>query len=195
MQTRLVVVFVSLSLLLQGCMNAAVTGAQTVYNRQSLQKNFKDQYISLQAYQKINNVDNKEFKNANVTVATYNREVLLTGQVPEVWQREKAEALVKKIPDVEKVYNLIKIASPSSTLIRISDAWLTTKVKAKLIASNDVDATQVKVVSENGTVYLMGILPPDQADAAVNIASSTAGVESVVKIFSYITISKRRYII
>lgn len=184
-----ILLFSLFSLSLPACMNIATTGAQAVYNRHSIQKNLTDQYISMQAYQQLYE-KTKQFKNTNISIATYNTEVLLAGQVPEAWQKDKAEAIVKNIPDVSEVYNLIAIASPSSTLTRISDAWLTAKVKAKLIASADVDATQIKVVTENGTVYLMGVLLPEQADAAVDIASNTEGVGKVVKIFSYVKIVK-----
>jgi len=194
MQTRMFIGMICVTALLQGCMSAAVTGAQTIYNRHGIEKNMKDQYIALQVHRKLE-IDNKagEFRNANMTVAAYDGEVLLAGQVPEVWQRQRAEELVKQIPDVKRVYNLIKIASPASTLTLLSDVWLTTKVKAKMIAANDLDGSQVKVVSENGTVYLMGIVPPEQAERAAEIASSTGGVRDVVKMFSYITISKQAY--
>lgn len=171
--------------LLQGCTNVAMTGAQAAYNHRNIQKQVKDQYITMQAFKKLN-IDDKRFKNTNISIATYNRRVLLAGQAPESWQRDQAEQIVKEIPDVEKVYNLVSIGVPSSTIKRISDSWLTAKVKAKLIASNQVDASQIKVVTENGTVYLMGTIWPEEAKAAAEVASKTGGVERVVKIFSYL---------
>ncbi len=177
-------------LCLSGCLNMATTGAEAVYNRRSLQKNFTDQYITMQAYQSLY-MKTDQFKDTNISISTYNGEVLLAGQVPHRWQKEKAERLIKQIPDVKRVYNLVIIQSPSSTLTKVSDTWITTKVKTKLLASNDLDATKVKVVTENGVVYLMGILLPEEADAAVDLARNTDGVQSVVKIFSYVNISKR----
>ncbi len=182
-----------ISLSLQGCLNMATTGAQAVYNRHSIQKNVTDQYITMQAYQALY-FKTDQFKNANVAISTYNNEVLLAGQVPFSWQKTEAERIVKQIADVNTVYNLISIESPSSTLTRVSDAWITTKIKTKLLASDDIDVTQIKVVTENGTVYLMGILRPEEADAAVDVARYTEGVQSVVKIFSYMNISKQRAI-
>lgn len=175
---------------LQACMNVATTGVQAVYNQHSLKKSLNDQVINMQAFQALHHRSD-QFQNANITVTTYNGEVLLAGQVPQAWQKARAEKLIKAIPNVKEVYNLVVVSSPSSTLTRMSDAWITAKVKAKLIASEDVDATQVKVVTENGTVFLMGTLLPDQAEAAVDLASDTFGVLSVVKVFSYITISKK----
>jgi osmotically-inducible protein OsmY len=171
-------------------MNVATTGAQVVYNRHEIEKNLQDHYLTLQAYQALF-VKTDQFKNANISISTYNNEMLLAGQVPEAWQKTKIEKIIKQIPNIGNIYNLLQVQSPSSALTRVSDTWITTKIKTKLIASNDVDASRVKVVTENGTVYLMGVLLPEQADAAVELASNTAGVQSVVKIFSYMKISKK----
>jgi osmotically-inducible protein OsmY len=176
--------------LLQGCLNVASTGAQAVYNRQSLKKSFNDQYTTMRIYQALN-YKTHEFTDANISIATKDGDVLLAGQTPTEWQKEKAGEIAKQVPDVKQVYNLVTVASPSSTLTKMSDVWITAKVKAKLIASDDLDATQVKVVTENGCVYLMGTLKADEAEAAVDLASETEGVQSVVKIFSYVTISKK----
>lgn len=178
-----------ITLSLNACVNVATTGAQAIYNRHSIQKNLSDQYITMQANQTLKR-GTKDFLDANITVATFNGEVLLAGQVPEQWQKSKAQQLIQDIPNIRKVYNVLTVSNPSSPLTRVSDAWLTAKVKSRLIACNDVDATQIKVVTENGVVYLMGVIPPEQATAAVEVASNTQGVLSVVKIFSYIIITK-----
>jgi osmotically-inducible protein OsmY len=173
---------------LNACIDVATTGVQAIYNHHSIQKNINDQYITIQIYKAIK-LDKDQFDDANITIATYHSDVLLVGQVPTARQYKKIEEIAKDISGVKRVYNLLRISYPSSTLKRISDAWITAKVKAKLIASNDLDATQIKVVTENGTVYLMGILQEEEAQLAVQLASETGGVESVVKIFSYVHIS------
>jgi osmotically-inducible protein OsmY len=180
---------VLITFFLQACMNVATTGVQVVYNHHSIQKSLKDQYLSMQVYDALY-MRTKEFANTNIAISVYNKEVLLAGQVPHAWQKKKIDKLVKQIPDIERVYNLLAVQNPSSALTRVSDTWITAKVKAKLIASNDIDATQIKVITENGVVYLMGILPPDQALVAVDVARNTDGVLSVVKIFTYMKISK-----
>lgn len=174
---------------LQGCMNVAMTGAQVVYDRHNLQKKLTDQYISLQANRDVNG-DKTRFKDTNIAIATFNRIVLLTGQVPEAWQRTKAQKIVEQIPNVKKVYNFITISKPSSALTQMSDAWITAKIKSKFIASNEIDPSQIKVVTENGTVYLMGIVLCSQAKAAIYLARTTDGVQNVVKILSYMKIYK-----
>lgn len=181
---------ITLALVLQGCTDIAITGAQVIYNRRTLEKNFKDQYITREVYQALYQ-HSEDFRNTNIVIATYHREVLLAGQAQTAWQRIRAGEIVKKISGVTAVYNLITLDSPSSTMTRMSDAWLTGKVKAKLIASDEVDATHIKVVTENGIVYLMGIVTPEEANEAAELARSTEGVRCVVKIFSYIRITKK----
>lgn len=183
-------VVLSVSIALSGCMNAAVSGAQAVYNRHSLQKGMKDQATTFQASRRLERTDQRLFKDANLSITTYNGEVLLLGQVPNADQRLEAEAAVRELPNVNHVYNMVEVASPSSPLTRVSDSWITAKIKARIIANNDIDATQVKVVTENSVVYLMGVLPPEQASTVLDIASNTDGVRKVIKMFSYIKISK-----
>ncbi|OGT53334.1 MAG: hypothetical protein A3E84_01840 [Gammaproteobacteria bacterium RIFCSPHIGHO2_12_FULL_42_13] len=180
--------FLALSLS-SGCAQVATSGAQIIYNHHSFKKSVDDQLITLQANQALY-IKSTLFQNTSINISTYNAEVLLAGQVPTAWQKKQAEETVKAIPNVEHVYNFITVSPPPSTLKQVSDAWLTTKVKAKLVASEDVDGSKVKVVTEDGTVYLMGTLQQEEAQAAVEIASSTDGVENVVKIFSYIHIKK-----
>lgn len=182
-------IIVTILMLLTSCMNVATTGAEAVYNRHTIQKNINDQWVTMQVYHQLH-FKSDDFKNANISITTFNNEVLLAGQTPQDWQKERAEEIVKKLTGVKNVYNFLTLESPSSTLTRISDSWITTKVKSRLIASDDVEASQIKVVTENGTVFLMGTITPEAAGAAVKIASNTAGVKSVIKIFSYIHISK-----
>lgn len=177
-------------LFLQGCMNVASTGAQAIYNRHSLQKNINDQYINMQVSHELF-FARTDFKNTNITISTYNSEVLLAGQVYYEWQRMKATEIAQNVKGVKHVYNTITVSSPSSALTKVSDTWITTKIKTKLLACNDLDATQIKVVTENGTVYLIGTVPADEAEAAVDIARNTDGVQRVIKIFSYVHVSKQ----
>ena len=168
----------------------ATTSAEVVYNRREWKSEFQDHYITLQAHRLLR-IKTKKFDSANLTVSTYHGVVLVTGEAPKVWQKTEAEALIRKIPHVTKVYNLVTIQSPSSTLTRLSDTWLTSKVKSKLIASEDLDASKIKVVSENGIVYLMGVVPPDEGREAAKIASETDGVLKVVTVFSYLHITNK----
>lgn len=175
---------------LSGCMDVASTSAQAVYNRHGIQKNLHDQNVTRQVFQALNYKTN-DFQDAHIVIATYNNEILLTGQVPKAWQKEKAEQIAKAVPSIGKVYNLLTVAAPTSSLTHMSDGWITTKIKTRLMAASDVDASQIKVITENGTVYLMGIVPVSDAKAATEVARKTDGVERVVRLFSYITLSKK----
>lgn len=174
---------------LSGCVNVATTGAQAIYNHHSIENNFNDQYLTYQAYQGVT-AYSVELKGSNVSVTAFNGDILVVGQVENAWQKAKVTQIVKQVTERDHVHNLLVISSPASSMTRMSDGWITTKIKAKLITSADVDATQVKVITENGTVYLMGALPPDQIQAATEIASETDGVISVVRLFSTVNIKK-----
>lgn len=184
-----IMVLLVMCFMLQACTSVAMSGAQAVYNQHSLQKSINDQYTTIQAYQELKK-HHDLFKETNITIATFNREVLIAGQVPNSWQKFRVEQIVKQVSTADEVHNMLTISNPSSSLTRLSDVWITTKIKTKLIASADVDVTQVKVVTENGTVYLMGILLPSEAEAATDMASDTDGVSHVVKLFKYLRISK-----
>jgi osmotically-inducible protein OsmY len=176
--------------LLSSCtpVSIASTGAQAVYDHHNIQKKLNDQYITLQAYRKIYN-ETDRYKDTNISVATLNSEVLLTGEALSPQYKNEVERIVKKIPGVHEVYNHLALSAPSSTLTSMSDTWITTKIKSKLIAAED-DLSQIKVITENGTVYLMGVVQPHEADSAVTLAKNTEGVQEVVKIFYYVRISK-----
>lgn len=171
------------------CMNAAVTSAQAVYNRHGIQSSLNDQYIMMKAERTIY-IDTDRFQNTNVSVSSFNGIVLIAGQVQTAAQRVEIEKIVKKIPGVKEIHDVVTVSPPPSALTRVSDTWITTKIKTKLIAMNEIDPSQIKVITENGVVYLMGIVPPDQADIAVDLARQTEGVQSVVKVFYYIHVSR-----
>ena len=173
---------------LQGCLDAAMTGAQVAYNHDHIKKSFTDQYITTQAYRRVYK-DTHKYDDSNISIATFQQNVLIAGQITKPEQKQEVGELIKSIPNTKHVYNLVQVSSPSTPLTRISDSWITAKVKTKLIALEDLDPNQIKVVTENGTVFLMGTILVDQVDAVVNVARTTDGVQNVVKIFTLLRIS------
>jgi osmotically-inducible protein OsmY len=171
--------------------NTAMSGAQALYGRHNLQNSLHDQYITLKAERSIY-IDTDRFQDTHVSVATFNNIVLLAGQVSTSLQKYEIEQAIKKIPDIQEIHNLILVSNSASasSLTRMNDSLITAKIRAKLFAANDIDPSQIKVLTENGVVYLMGIVPHDQANVAIEIARTTAGVQSVVKVFYYVRISK-----
>lgn len=125
-------------------------------------------------------------EHAHVNVTSYNRNVLLTGEVPVAESVAKAESLAKEVTNTRSITNEIKVGPESSLGSRSSDAYITSKVKAQFVTENKFPANYVKVVTENGVVYLLGIVTNTEANTAVEIARNTDGVTKVVKVFEYL---------
>ena len=183
---------IGLTLFLSSCAytTAVSSGASAVYDRHNIQKGISDQLTSIRTYGNIYVTHKDDYKDTHISVATFNNVLLITGQVSDPNQKIGIDKLAKEESDANEIYNFTTIEKPTSVLTRMSDSWITAKIKTQLIAINDVDPTQIKVVTENGVVYLMGIVPPTQANIAVEVARTTTGVQQVVKIFSYLHVSK-----
>lgn len=143
----------------------------------------EDQNIELKAFKKI---ETNLGEDAHVSVTSYNRNVLLTGEVPVPESKSKAESLVKEITNTRSITNEITVGPKSSLGSRSNDSYITSKIKTKFVTENKFPANYVKVVTENGVVYLLGIVTNAEADAAVEIARNTEGVSKVVKVFEYL---------
>jgi osmotically-inducible protein OsmY len=100
--------------------------------------------------------------------------------------RELAEKTVKNMRKVRTVHNELEVAGPTSMVARSNDSWLTTKIKSKMALSSAVDANRFKIVTENGVVYMMGLVTRDEASAAVDLTRQVYGVQKIVKVFEYL---------
>jgi osmotically-inducible protein OsmY len=123
--------------------------------------------------------------NTHVNVTSYNRSVLLTGEVPDEARRAEVEKIVQGLGNVRGVTNDLQVAAPSSLGGRANDSLITTRVKGRLLDSAKVNPVHVKVVTEAGVVYLMGLVTEQEANDAVEVARTTGGVIKVVKVFEY----------
>ena len=171
---------VPLPLLLGG--GAVAGGVMIAADRRTSGIYVEDENIELKAIKKMEtNLGEK----AHVNITSYNRNVLLTGEVPEAAAKVKAESLIKEIPNTRSITNEIVVGTKSSVGSRANDAYLTSKVKTKFVTENKFAANLVKVITENSVVYLMGIVTQAEADAAVEIARTTDGVTKVVKVFEF----------
>ena len=126
-----------------------------------------------------------ELENAHINITSYNRVVLLTGQAPSLEARILAAKTAKEYRGVRQVYNEIKVSGPTSFISRTNDAWLSAKVKTKLMANEEVNSSSIKVVTENGVVFLMGLVVRQKGEVALRLASETGGAVSVVSAFEY----------
>ena len=181
----------ALTLFLNGCagllVGGAATGITVVHDRRTAGTVIDDQTIEL----KLQDALNQQLPPGNhISVTSYNGAVLLTGQVISAPARQQAEEIARRIdPPIREVYNELVIGPTLPLSVQGNDALLTTKVKTSLFQINnlpDFDPSRVKVVTENGVVYLLGLVRPVEADAAAAIASQVAGVRQVVTIFEYI---------
>ncbi len=125
-------------------------------------------------------------KDSPVKVDSYNAVVLLTGQVPSTELRDLAGRTVAKIHSVRQVHNELQVQQPLPMLRRTKDSWLGTKVKTKLLANRDVEGRRIRVITEDGAVYLMGLVSRAEADRVTEIVRHTRGANKVVRVFEYI---------
>ena len=175
-------------LFMQGCAAVVAGGATSAvavaYDPRTTGTIVDDQAIELKAATSFMN-DPAINESAHINVTSYNNVVLLTGETPTTELRERVVQIVKDIPKVQHVYDELIIAAPSSLVSRSSDSLITSKVKTRLLTTENLDGTKVKVVTENGVVYLMGILGREEADIATNATRQVGGVQKVVKLFQY----------
>ena len=125
--------------------------------------------------------------NVHTNITSYNRQVLITGEVPSARERLQVEQLVGRVENVRSVVNELAVGGPSSVSERSNDVLITARVKAAMVDSEDVFASIYKVVTERGTVYLMGRVTQREANRATDIARGVSGVKRVVRVFEYIT--------
>lgn len=123
---------------------------------------------------------------SHISITSFSGIVLLTGQVPSQDLIGLATSAVEPLRNVKRVHNELVVAGETSFLSKTNDSWITTKVKSALTTSEDTDATRVKVVTENGVVYMMGLLTRAEADAVVELTRNIQGVQKIVKVFDYI---------
>ena len=117
---------------------------------------------------------------------SFNENVLLIGQVPTQDVKNEAQRIAESTRKVKSVHNELQVAGPTSLLIRSNDTYLTSRAKVNLLASQNANGIRVKVISENGTVFLMGLVTRNEGQAAVNEIVNISGVRRIVKVFEYI---------
>jgi osmotically-inducible protein OsmY len=180
-----------IALTLQGCAAAIVGGAAAtasiVHDRRTAGAIVEDQSIELKTYDLIK-ADPQFEKKSSIHVTSYNMVVLLTGQAANEGLRRKAEQLTANVERVRRVVNEIEIGSTSSLGEISRDTAITSEVKIKLAGIDiaDFDPLRVKVVTERGTVFLLGLITKEEGDAVTDVVRRISGVRRVVRVFEYI---------
>ncbi len=176
------------SLLFSGCaplvVGGAVATAAVATDRRTTGSLIEDQAIEMRVRSALADVPGMR-EQSHINVTSYNGIVLLSGESPSETLRDQAGDIARNSEKVRRVDNEVQIAAPSSGMTRASDSYITSKVKASLlkVKIKDFDPLRVKVVTENGTVYLMGLVTQEEGAAATDVARQVGGVQRIVKLF------------
>ncbi|MDU0113521.1 MAG: osmotically-inducible protein OsmY [Psychrosphaera sp.] len=182
---KLLILALSLSTL-QGCATAIVAGTVTAVSAandpRTIGKQIDDSSIEVTAILELMKDDGVS-KHTNINVVSYNGVVLVVGQSPNKFLIDTAINIIKGIDGVKKIHNQIKLGTPASITTQTSDAWITAKVKSELLTDDTVKGHNIKVVTENKEVYLMGLVSKEQSGQAATVASQVTGVIKVITVF------------
>jgi osmotically-inducible protein OsmY len=183
-------VFVIISPLLTACIpvlvgTATVTAIDLYMERRTVGQSVDDNTLELRLRKDMLS-DEALGTSVNVSVTIINGIILLTGEVHNDKQRKRAEALARSYTDTREVVNELELSGQTNLNSRANDSYITGKVKSKLLRAENIPSSNIKVVTERGKVYLMGLVTHPEAEAAVEISRSVSGVTHIVKVFEYI---------
>jgi len=187
MSRGVIALLVAAAAALQGCVPVVIgAGGAAAYSsledRRTAGTQIDDEAIEVRA---SNRVGDRFGGAVHVNVTSYNRIALLSGEVPDERAKAEAEKIVRAVPTVRDVTNDLQVSGISSLASRGNDSYLTLKVRGRLLDTKALSQVHIKVVTESGVVYLMGLITQAEADEAVEIARNTGGVRKVVKVFEY----------
>lgn len=178
---------VALLTTLSGCVGlvagGAVMSAVSANDRRTLGAQTEDKAIAIKGEARARSIVGEQ---GHVNVTSFNRKVLLTGEVRDEGMKAAVERDIRAVGGVTSLVNELEIAAPTKYTTRSNDALITTKVKASLVDMQTISANSFKVVTERGNVYLMGIVTPREAQIGTDVARGVSGVQKVVKVFEYI---------
>jgi osmotically-inducible protein OsmY len=174
---------------LSGCAPLIIGGAAVgtvlmASDRRTSGAQIDDEAIELRASARLREALGDQ---GHISVTSYNRQVLMTGEVPSDAVKQQAEQIVARVDNVKGIVNELVRATPTSLTQRSGDVLITGKVRASLVDASDLQANAFKVVTERATVYLMGRVTQREADRATQIARQIGGVQKVVRIFEIVT--------
>lgn len=182
---NLLVLMLTLSLL-QGCAAVVVAGAATgvssANDRRTIGTQIDDNTIELKANSVLGELQGVTDK-TRLVVKSVNGVLLIVGQSPNETLRDLAIKALEKVQGVKQVHNQVRIGNVTSMSTQTVDSWITTKVKFKLFAEEDLNSNNISVLTENAEVYLMGLVTQTEAEKAVEVARNISGVAKVIKVF------------
>jgi len=173
-RSPLILAALALTLALAGC------GNRSVGNK------IDDQFIPSEVSSSVSRAHiDLTSPTSRIVVTSYNGVVLLAGQTPRNELKAMAEQAARRVNNVKKVHNELQVLQPTSLLVRSNDSLLTSRIKTQMLADSTVPGTRIKVITENGIVYMLGLVSQAEATQATNLVQSVSGVQKVVKLFQY----------
>ena len=145
-----------------------------------------DSLIETKVAVNVNKANPSLDKDSHIIVVSFNGIVLLAGQTPTAALKAQAGQAAQATQRVKKVNNELQIMQPSSLLARNNDTWLTTKIKTQMLADSTIPGSRIKIVTENGIVYMLGLVTRQEANLTTNLVQGVDGVQKIVKLFEYI---------
>jgi osmotically-inducible protein OsmY len=177
-----------MTLVLSACapvmVGGAVMGGMSAADRRTLGAQIEDDAIESKASKRI---DENLGDRVHVNFTSYNRQLLITGEVPNDQDKQLVEQVVSRVENIRSIFNELAVLGHSTLTQRSSDTLVTAQVKSGLIDAKDLTSSAFKVVTERGTTFLMGRVTRREADRATDIARNTSGVQKVVRLFEIIT--------
>lgn len=173
---------------LYGCLPAVIGGlaggAELYTERRTLERSAKDNGLEI----KLRGVYKQDemLTDTHLSITVFNGVVLLSGEVQNDEQRQHAEKVAKTYEETRRVVNELQLSGVTSLTSRLNDTIITGKVKSTMVANENVPSTNIKVVTENGVVYLLGLVTEKEGEMAVEVAQTIGGVRKIVKVFEYI---------
>ena len=183
------IIFLHLLIINQACtpitVSSAVSGAGVINDRRNTGSIVDDNTLTFKAYQLIKK-DRTSWLKSNITINSYNNVILVTGQSPNKEYISFITNEIAKLENVKYVHNVTEVGKPSSFSSQANDTWITAKINLGMIKTKGIDPTRIKIITENGSVFLMGLVKKSEANLASKVASKISGVEKVVEIFEFI---------
>lgn len=171
------------AILVAGAAGATFGGA-VIYDQRSYKTMNQDHNARSLAQYRLSN-DSLLKGKSHISISIFNNVALLVGQTNTPEMRNRAYQIVSKIPNIRRIYNEINISTPTSTIQQANDFWTTTKVRTLMLGKSGLRSSNLKVITQNNVVYLMGIVTPKQATMAADVARRISGVKKVIKVFEY----------
>lgn len=173
----------------QGCASVIVAGGTTAAvvasDRRTVGAFVDDNAIELKS-RKALNADPDINDDVHINITSMNGLVLLTGETTSAELRDRVLGIVREVPGIRRIVNEIRVAEPRAFAYTTHDGWITSKVKAKLLATEGIRSSHIKVVTENSAVYLMGLVTQKEGDMAAEAVRPVGGIKRVVKLFEYL---------